>query len=80
VEWLSQQVPVLFHATGTCEEAALPILGLSPANWTLLTFGVCLAVGAWALVHEYRADRPLTVGPSDRRTSERRSHERRSKT
>ncbi|HYN78097.1 MAG TPA: disulfide bond formation protein B [Lamprocystis sp. (in: g-proteobacteria)] len=49
VEWLGQQAPTLFMATGFCEDAALVILGLSLANWALLVFAGCLAIGSWAL-------------------------------
>lgn len=38
VDWLGQQVPVLFLATGFCDEVALDILGLSLANWALIIF------------------------------------------
>jgi protein dithiol:quinone oxidoreductase len=48
VEWLGQQAPFLFLATGFCEDAELTILGLSLANWALATFAGCLAAAAWA--------------------------------
>lgn len=38
VDWLGQQVPALFLATGFCDEVALDILGLSLANWALIAF------------------------------------------
>ncbi len=49
VEWLGQQVPALFLATGFCEEKELLILGLSLANWALLCFLLTLAAAWWAL-------------------------------
>ncbi|MTW22790.1 HAD-IC family P-type ATPase [Allochromatium palmeri] len=72
VEWLGQQAPSLFLSSGVCAEQGLMILGFSLANWTLMIFAAVLVVGAWALVHEARADRPRTI-----RSHERRSHERR---
>jgi protein dithiol:quinone oxidoreductase len=50
VEWLAQHAPALFMATGFCEDEGLSILGLSLANWAVLAFGLCLALGAWALL------------------------------
>jgi len=49
VEWLGQQIPALFLATGFCEDEALVILGLSLANWALLVFLATLLAAAWAL-------------------------------
>ena len=49
VEWLGQQVPALFLASGFCEDRQLVILGLSLANWAFLVFVAALAAGAWAL-------------------------------
>jgi protein dithiol:quinone oxidoreductase len=50
VEWLGQQAPGLFMATGFCEDDALSILGLSLANWALLGFALCFVVGVLALL------------------------------
>lgn len=50
VEWLGQQVPALFLATGFCEDEALVILGLSLANWALVVFLATLLAAAWALL------------------------------
>jgi disulfide bond formation protein DsbB len=50
VEWLGQQAPALFMATGFCEDEGLSILGLSLANWALLLFILCLGVGVWGLL------------------------------
>lgn len=52
VEWLGQQVPELFLATGFCEEAELSILGLSLANWALLSFAAFFLAGLWALFNK----------------------------
>lgn len=49
VEWLGQQAPALFLATGFCEEKELLILGLSLANWALLCFLLALVAAWWAL-------------------------------
>ena len=49
VEWLGQQVPALFLATGFCEEEELVILGLSLAHWALVCFVAVLALALWLL-------------------------------
>ena len=49
VEWLGQQMPELFLATGFCEDVELTILGLSLANLALLAFAGILLVAALAL-------------------------------
>ncbi len=49
VEWLGQQFPALFLATGFCEEAELRLLDLTLANWALVAFIACLLSAAWAL-------------------------------
>lgn len=56
VEWLGQLQPDLFLATGFCEEAELDILGLSLANWALVSFTVFFGVAAWALIRARRVD------------------------
>lgn len=56
VEWLGQQVPSLFLATGFCEETELVIFGLSLANWALVSFAACLIVASWALWRDRRAN------------------------
>jgi protein dithiol:quinone oxidoreductase len=48
VEWLGQQAPSLFLATGFCDDPAVVILGLSLANWALVAFGGCVAAAVWA--------------------------------
>lgn len=50
VEWLGECLPQLFMATGFCEESELWILGLSLANWALLSYVGCLAIATWALM------------------------------
>jgi len=52
VEWLGQQLPELFLATGFCEEAEISILGLSLANWALLSFAAFFLVALWALFNK----------------------------
>lgn len=52
VEWLGQQLPELFLATGFCEEAELSILGLSLANWALLSFASFFLFALWALFNQ----------------------------
>ena len=49
VEHLGQLQPQLFLATGFCEDTELIILGLSLANWGLVSFTACLITGIWAL-------------------------------
>lgn len=54
VDWLGNQYPTLFMATGFCEDKELEILGLSLANWSFLCFTV-FAVGAiWLFVRQIR--------------------------
>ncbi len=55
IEWLGQQVPALFLATGFCEDKELVVLSLSLANWAFLAFAVCLTASGWALWHGRRA-------------------------
>lgn len=49
VQWLGQQSPTLFLATGFCENKDLVILGLSLANWSFLAYAALLA-GSAALI------------------------------
>ncbi len=56
VEWLGQQQPTLFLATGFCEEAEWGILGLSLANLAWLAFVACLAAAIWALFRARQVD------------------------
>ncbi|MBK1719914.1 disulfide bond formation protein B [Thiocystis violacea] len=49
IEWLGQQAPTLFLATGFCEDKALVLLGLSMAQWALLFFIGMLAMTVWQL-------------------------------
>jgi disulfide bond formation protein DsbB len=55
VEWLGQRVPELFLATGFCENAELWIIGLSLANWALVTQTGALVLAAWAVWERRRA-------------------------
>lgn len=54
VEWLGQQSPALFMASGFCEDKQLVIQGLSLANWAFLVFVAALAAGTWALWRDWR--------------------------
>lgn len=49
VEWLGQQMPSLFLASGFCEDEQLDILGLSLANWAWIAFTLSLAAAIWLL-------------------------------
>jgi disulfide bond formation protein DsbB len=49
IEWLGQKLPELFLATGFCEEAELSILGLTLANWAMLSFSLFFLAALWAL-------------------------------
>ena len=57
VEWLGQEVPSLFLATGFCEDAQLSILGLSLANWAWIAFTLSLAGAVWLLWRGRRSAR-----------------------
>lgn len=50
VEWLGQQFPSLFLATGFCEDAGFDFLGLSLANWSLIAFATLTATTLLLLV------------------------------
>lgn len=50
VEWLGQQVPELFLATGFCADEELVILGLSLANWALIAFLAFFGIALRALL------------------------------
>lgn len=49
VEWLGEQAPSLFLATGFCEETAIVVLGLSLADWALICFAAIAGISAWSL-------------------------------
>jgi disulfide bond formation protein DsbB len=49
VEWLGMQQPMLFMATGFCEDEGLVILGLSLAQWALACFVLMVALALWLL-------------------------------
>jgi disulfide bond formation protein DsbB len=57
VEWLGQQAPSVFLATGFCEEEELVILGLSLANWAAASFAAVLLAAGWALWSQRRLAR-----------------------
>ena len=49
VYFLSDNVPSLFEVSGLCEDEELVIMGLSLANWALVSFASALVVAVWAL-------------------------------
>lgn len=49
VYFLSDNIPRLFEVSGLCENEELVILGLSLANWALVSFLVAFGVAVWAL-------------------------------
>ncbi len=49
VDWLGQQAPFLFLATGICADKELLILGYSLAVWALVAFTASMAASFWAL-------------------------------
>ncbi|QIK38019.1 disulfide bond formation protein B [Caldichromatium japonicum] len=49
IEWLGEQFPLLFLATGACEDRQWAFLGLSLANWSFAVFVALIALGLWAL-------------------------------
>lgn len=61
VEWLGQQMPALFLATGFCEDDGFRLLGLTLANLSLLLFTVLTGAALWAL---FRSNRAHSTSPS----------------
>ncbi|QQZ29015.1 disulfide bond formation protein B [Thiothrix subterranea] len=49
VYFLSDNIPSLFEVSGLCEDEELVILGLSLANWALVSFLSALVAAVWAL-------------------------------
>ncbi|MCG5514650.1 MULTISPECIES: disulfide bond formation protein B [unclassified Ectothiorhodospira] len=49
VEWLGEQAPTLFMATGMCDEMGPQFLGLSFANAALVGHLIVALLGIWAL-------------------------------
>ena len=49
VYFLSDNIPSLFEVSGLCEDEELVILGLSLANWALVSFLSALVATVWAL-------------------------------
>lgn len=50
VEWLGQQLPSLFLATGFCDDRGMVLLGLSLANWAFLSFLLISLLSIWTLM------------------------------
>lgn len=49
VYFLSDNMPSLFEVSGLCEDEELVILGLSLANWALVSFLSAFIAAAWVL-------------------------------
>ncbi|OQX00054.1 MAG: disulfide bond formation protein B [Thiothrix lacustris] len=49
VYFLSDNMPSLFEVSGLCEDEELVILGLSLANWALVSFLSAFIAAAWGL-------------------------------
>ncbi len=49
VYFLSDNIPSLFEVSGLCEDEELVILGLSLANWALVSFLAAVIAAVWAL-------------------------------
>ncbi|NEX20316.1 disulfide bond formation protein B [Thiorhodococcus mannitoliphagus] len=54
VEWLGELAPSLFLATGFCEDDAFKLLGLSLANWSLVSFCLLAVATAWTIRQSLR--------------------------
>lgn len=54
VDWAGERVPLLFGATGLCNERPWKLLGLSIAEWSLLAFATLLALALFAAVRRTR--------------------------
>ncbi len=55
VDWLGERLPMLFLATGFCDDAGPPILGLWLARCALIGFSACLVVALWAIAVRRRS-------------------------
>ena len=55
VEWLGQQMPTWFLATGFCEDDTFRILGLTLANLSLLLFTALTSATFWTLRRSFQA-------------------------
>lgn len=58
VDWLGQQLPSLFLATGICGDKELVILGYSLAVWSAAAFVVSAVASVWALLRGRRSLTP----------------------
>lgn len=56
VDWLGNQYPNLFMATGFCEDKELEIFGLSLANWSFLCFCFFAMATFWLLLRQIRGN------------------------
>lgn len=55
VYFLSDNIPSLFEVSGLCADEELVILGLSLANWALVSFLAAVIAAVWALRLRKRA-------------------------
>ncbi|MCB1906993.1 MAG: disulfide bond formation protein B [Rhodocyclaceae bacterium] len=46
---LADALPMIFHGAGDCTERAWTLLGLSIANWSLLSFAAVAVFAAWLM-------------------------------
>lgn len=60
IYYLSDNIPALFEISGLCEDEELVILGLSLANWALVTFFSGFVAAGWALFGKPK----MTLGSS----------------
>ena len=49
VDWLGQQVPLLFQGNGMCSDPAWKFLSLSIAEWSLMAFSTFTLLSLWVL-------------------------------
>lgn len=59
VDWLGNQYPTLFMATGFCEDKELEIFGLSLANWSFLCFSFLAIATFWLLLRQIRGNKEV---------------------
>jgi protein dithiol:quinone oxidoreductase len=55
IEWLGQQMPSLFLATGFCDDDSFRLLGLTLANLSLLLFVALTGAALWTLSRSLQA-------------------------
>ncbi len=50
VDWAGERMPLLFNASGLCNERPWKLLGLSIAEWSVLAFSALFVVAVFAVV------------------------------